>query len=63
MTKAKHKPIGWWYYKIMCEIGWKFRNTFEFGWDMYYKNLNKMCDTYNINLYGDILNPERKKRI
>lgn len=45
------KPIGWWYHKILCEIGWKIRNIF--GWGVYYRHLNKMCDKYNINLYGD----------
>lgn len=46
-----NKPLGWWYYKILCELGWKLRNII--GWKMYYSNLNKMCNKYRINLYGE----------
>lgn len=49
-TKFK-KPLGWWYHKIMCEIGWSIRNIHN--WSMYYNHLNKMCDKYKINLYGN----------
>jgi hypothetical protein len=45
-----HKPLGWWYHKIMCEMGWLIRSIDV--WKMYYYHLNKMCDKYNINLYG-----------
>lgn len=48
-----YKPIGWWYHKILCELGWKIRNfPALLGWRIYYKHLNKMCRKYNINLYG-----------
>lgn len=46
------KPLGWWYHKVMCELGWKLRNKTIKGWDIYYHHLNKMCDKYKINLYG-----------
>jgi hypothetical protein len=45
------KPLGWWRYKILSEIGWMFRN--RIGFSMYYDNLNKMCRKYKTNLYGD----------
>lgn len=45
------KPIGWWYYKILCEIGWSLRNVLK--WNLYYWALNKMCSKYKINLYGN----------
>ncbi len=45
------KPLGWWYYKIMCEYGWQIRHID--GWKMYYYYLRKMCKEYNINLYGE----------
>ena len=47
-TKTK-KPIGWWYYKIMCELSY---NIYGSGGGYYYF-LNKMCDKYKINLYGE----------
>ena len=47
------KPIGWYFYKIICEIGWKFRNILN--WDLYYWALHKMCNKYKINLYGQKL--------
>jgi len=49
------KPIGWYYYKVLCELGWKFRNVTIKGWDLYYWALNKMCNKYKINLYGQKL--------
>lgn len=49
----KHRrPMGWWYFKILCEIGWKLRNVFSFGWRVYYSNLHAMTKRYDINLYG-----------
>jgi len=53
VTKGK-KPIGWWYHKIMCEFGWIIRRCDICR--MYYKHLNKMCDKYKINLYGQHIN-------
>ena len=49
------KPIGWWWHKIFCELGYWF---YERGWhnngmDIYYYHLNKMCKEYGFNLYGD----------
>ena len=54
-TKTK-KPFGWWYHKIMCEIGYWVEQTFNsvIGQRMYYKHLNKMCDKYRLNLYGQV---------
>lgn len=49
-SKTK-KPFGWWYHKIMCEIGWCLRKT-KIGWKMYYDHLNIMCSKYKINIYG-----------
>ena len=47
-TKFK-KPIGWWYHKVMCEISYSFYG-YENG---YYHHLNKMCNKYKLNLYGE----------
>lgn len=55
VNKKTKKPLMWWYYKILCEFGWSFRNYNILGWIIYYKNLNKMCDKYKINLYGNEL--------
>jgi hypothetical protein len=52
-VKRGKKPLGWWYHKIMCEIGWSLRNTAH--WDLYYCHLAKMCSKYHINLYGEPL--------
>lgn len=43
------KPIGWWYHKIMCELKYSLKGS-DKG---YYRHLNKMCDNYKINLYGE----------
>ena len=43
------KPIGWWYHKIMCEIAYNLKGSN----DGYYYHLNKMCNDYKINLYGE----------
>lgn len=48
-------PIGWWYFKYLCEIGWLFRNKFDWGWTLYYWSLRNLCDRYKINLYGEHL--------
>lgn len=42
------KPIGWWYYKIMCEFYYWRGNHF-----LYYRYLNEMINKYKITLYGD----------
>jgi hypothetical protein len=44
------RPIGWWYHKIMCELGYRFAGSNS---DMYYEHLHILCDKYKINLYGD----------
>lgn len=51
-SKVSHskKPIGWWYHKVMCEIGY---HVFGSSSDMYYSHLSVMCNQYKINLYGD----------
>jgi len=43
------KPIGWWYHKIMCELKYHLKGSGK----EYYYHLNKMCDNYKINLYGE----------
>jgi len=50
------KPFGWWCYWLLCEAGWFLRNSTNYGWSIYYKYLNKMCDKYKITLYGRKLN-------
>jgi hypothetical protein len=50
LKDRRPKPFGWWYHKVLAEIGWAFR---DFGWSMYYKHLNIMCDRYKINIYGE----------
>lgn len=52
-VKKGNKPIGWWYHKIMCELSWHCVDHNKW----YYYHLNKMCDKYNINLYGEDLWP------
>jgi len=42
------KPIGWYYHKIMCELGYKLKGS----GGMYYKHLMIMLAFYEINLYG-----------
>lgn len=49
VNRTESKPIGWWYYKILCEVGWLFR---RYSLKMYYRNLNKLC-AYGYNLYGN----------
>ena len=49
-VKKGKKPIGWWYHKVMCEIGYLRRN--HDSWKMYYYHLNTMLRHYGINLYG-----------
>lgn len=49
-TKFK-KPLGWWYHKVMCELKYHLKG----GGTGYYYHLNKMCDNYHINLYGERL--------
>ena len=50
-TKKGKKPIGWWFHKVMCEIGWVLRDSI--GEKMYYRHLNSMWKKYRINLYGE----------
>ncbi len=54
VSKGK-KPLGWWRYKFLCELGYFLEKNFNstYGMKMYYGNLNKMCRKYNLNLYGD----------
>lgn len=51
VNKPFDKPIGWWYYKIMCEFYYWRGNHF-----LYYRYLYKMTNKYKITLYGDKLN-------
>lgn len=52
VSKGK-KPIGWWYHKIMCELGYWLYWKCNCSMGMYYAHLNKLCDKYKINLYGE----------
>ena len=51
------KPIGWWYHKILCELGYfiEMKISTSFGSQMYYNHLDFMIDKYGFNLYGDRL--------
>lgn len=51
-TNRMNLPLGWWFHKVMCEVGWmiRYRNHFR----MYYKHLHALCK-YGYNLYGDKL--------
>lgn len=42
------KPVGWWFHKIMCETAYALRGSGSW----YYYHLDKMCNKYQINLYG-----------
>jgi len=55
VSKRINKPLGWWFHKILCEFGWSIRNYTSKGWDIYYSNLNTLCNKYNINLYGNLI--------
>ena len=54
------KPFGWWYHKVMCEIGYHLFGGLS---DMYYDHLNKMCDVYGFNLYGEKTRVNNYKQI
>lgn len=54
-VKKGKKPIGWWYHKIMCEIGWSIRFKTDYGLDMYYDHLSVMYRKYRRNIYGEKL--------
>ena len=60
------KPLMWWWHKIWAEFWYWFEQNvyhffyFKYGielpmlkWCSYYYHLNKMCDKYGINLYGE----------
>ena len=49
VKKGIDKPLGWWYHKVMCEFKYHFKSS----GNGYYYHLNKMCDKYSINLYGE----------
>lgn len=49
ITGDSKKPVGWWYHKVMCELSWHIFNDRKW----YYYHLDKMCDKYNIDLYGE----------
>ena len=48
ITHKGYKPLGWWYHKIMCELKYDIYGSGK----AYYFHLDKMCDKYKINLYG-----------
>jgi hypothetical protein len=45
------KPLAWWWYKILAELGWSVRGLIKSD-RMYYTNLDKMVRRCRINLYG-----------
>jgi len=49
-VKKCKKPIGWWYHKILCEIGYHFFGSTS---SMYYGHLVIMSTKYGFNLYGE----------
>lgn len=51
VTKGR-KPLGWWYYKWIAEIGYYFKGSSS---SMYYDNLTKMYRKYRLNLYGEYI--------
>jgi hypothetical protein len=55
IENKESKPIGWWYYKILCEFGWWVRNNISYskGDKIYYKYLKSMWYKYKINVYGN----------
>lgn len=42
------KTLRWWYYKILCEVGYNFKGSTS---NMYHCNLIKLCNL-GFNLYG-----------
>jgi len=58
INKKRWRPLGWWFHRALCAIGWQFRHVKVesvacAAWRMYHKHLNAMCDKYGINLYGE----------
>jgi len=51
-VKPGKKPLGWWYHKLLCELGWSLRDMLG-SESMYYKHLRVLCDRYGYNLYGE----------
>jgi len=48
------KPIGWWWHKVFCELGyWLYEKGNLGGMRTYYYHLSKMIKEYGINLYGE----------
>ena len=52
------KPLKWYYYKFLCDIGWKLRGSF--GWKLYYDNLEKLAKC-GFNIYGEPIKPNPAK--
>jgi hypothetical protein len=50
VEKPFEKPLKWWYYKVLCEIGYALHGSSS----MYYRNLHKLC-AFGWNLYGQKL--------
>lgn len=44
-------PIGWWWHKIWCEVGYAIRRIIRTD-KMYYRHLDQLCE-YGFNLYGE----------
>lgn len=47
-------PIGWWWHKIWCEVGYAIRKITR-SERMYYNHLDQLCE-YGFNLYGEKIN-------
>ena len=53
VKNPKEKPLKWWWYKILCEIGWNIQyKILNKGQGMYYKHLHKLC-ALGWTLYGE----------
>ena len=44
-----NKPLKWWYYKILCELGYTIGGS---NHSMYHYGLKKMLASTIYNLYG-----------
>ncbi len=53
-TNWKHKPLMWYYHKILCEFYYKFFGSNGKISQKYHKHLHIMTDVYGYNLYGEL---------
>lgn len=55
VVKGYRRPIGWWYHKILAEIGWVWNLK------MYHTHLDAMTRNYGYNLYGQPFKDHRPR--